>query len=56
MVLNTLVWKGSAKHSEDEVNVKTILVDIFHEEQLEEDFLCNINDHGQVYPLLTRSA
>jgi len=47
MVLNTLVWKGSAKRPEDEVTVQSKVVDIFHEEQLSEDYLCNINDHGQ---------
>ncbi|KEF62036.1 uncharacterized protein A1O9_00008 [Exophiala aquamarina CBS 119918] len=55
MVLNTLVWKGSAKRREDEIAVQFREVDIFHEEQLSEDFLCNINNHGQV-PVLAHSS
>ena len=48
MVLYTLALKGNHKHAKDEINVQTKFVDIFNEEQLEEHFLCNINDHGQV--------
>lgn len=48
MVLYTLTLKGDAKDAKDAINVQTKTVDIFHEEQLEESFLCNINDHGQV--------
>ena len=48
MVMNTLVWKGKAKRPEDEINVETKTVDLFQEEQFDENFLCNVNDHGQV--------
>ncbi|KIV90010.1 hypothetical protein PV10_07360 [Exophiala mesophila] len=48
MILHTLAWKGSARKPEDEIVFQTKEVDIYNEEQLSEDFLCNINDHGQV--------
>lgn len=48
MVLHTLAWRGTAKRPEDEISVQTKVIDIYHEEQLSENFLCNINDHGQV--------
>lgn len=48
MVLHTLALKRSAREPEDEITMQTKVIDIFNEEQLSEDFLCNINDHGQV--------
>jgi hypothetical protein len=47
MVLYTLVLKGPAASPEQEIEVETKVLDIFHHEQLEEDFLCNINKYGQ---------
>ncbi|KAI1614873.1 hypothetical protein EDD37DRAFT_404837 [Exophiala viscosa] len=55
MVLYSLALKGERNDSEDEIKVQTRVVDIFHEEQLEEHFLCDINHHGQVPVLAHRS-
>ena len=48
MVLFTLRLKGAPKTPRDEVAVETKFVDIFHEEQLSEHFLCDVNKEGQV--------
>ena len=48
MVFYTLALRGKPKEAKDEINVQTRAVDLFHEEQFEENFLCNINNHGQV--------
>ncbi|KAK5033476.1 hypothetical protein LTS07_003780 [Exophiala sideris] len=55
MVLYTLALKGDPKTPRNEINVQTKVVDIFHQEQLDEHFLCNINDHGQV-PVLAHDS
>ncbi|KIV86884.1 hypothetical protein PV11_02466 [Exophiala sideris] len=55
MVLYTLALKGDPKSPGNEINVQTKVVDIFHQEQLDEHFLCNINDHGQV-PVLAHDS
>ena len=44
MVLYTL----AVTNAEDELNLEKRLLDIFHEEQFAEHYLCEINDHGQV--------
>jgi hypothetical protein len=49
MVLYTLALRGEPKDPESEMIVDTYEVDIFHEAQLEEQFLCEINAKGQVY-------
>ena len=48
MVLYTSALRGSAKDAEFEMIIHTREVDIFHEEQFEEHFLCDINAKGQV--------
>ena len=48
MVLYTLALRGEAKDPESEMTVETLEVDIFHEKQLDEHFLCEINVEGQV--------
>lgn len=48
MVLYTL----AVTKAEDELNLEKKLLDIFHEEQFTEHFLCDINDHGQVSCLI----
>ena len=48
MVLYTYAVKGKPLKPEDELSWETRSVDIFHEEQYSEHFLCQINDHGQV--------
>ena len=48
MVLYTLALRGEAKDPESEMTVETQEVDIFHEKQLDEHFLCEINAEGQV--------
>ena len=50
MVLFTLRLKGPPKTPEDDIQVETESVDIFHEEQLSEHYLCEINKQGQVCP------
>ena len=48
MVLYTLAFTKA----EDELSLEKRLLDIFHEEQFQEHFLCEINDHGQVCYML----
>ena len=48
MVLYTLALKGTATSLENEIDVEAKVLDIFHQKQLDEDFLCNINKYGQV--------
>ena len=48
MVLYTLALKGTATSPENEIDVEAKVLDIFHEKQLDEEFLCNINKYGQV--------
>lgn len=48
MALYTVALRGQPKDLESEMHIQRRVVDIFHEEQLEEDFLLNVNDHGQV--------
>ena len=47
MVLFTLRLKGSPKTPRDEVEVEIRLVDIFHEEQLSEHFLCDVTKRAR---------
>ena len=47
-VLYTLKLRGEARDRHSEMIVHLHKVDILHEEQLDEHFLCEINDHGQV--------
>ena len=49
MVLYTLRLKGAPKTPEDDIQVEPEPVDIFHEEQLSEHYLCKINKMGQVF-------
>lgn len=48
MVLYTMALRGETKDPESEMTVETLEVDIFHEKQLDEHFLCEINAEGQV--------
>ena len=48
MVLYTYVMKGKPIKEKDSLSWETRTVDIFHEEQLQEHFLREINDQGQV--------
>jgi hypothetical protein len=48
MVRYTFALRGRPRDDSSEINVQEQHVDIFHEEQLSEDFLCNINAMGQV--------
>ena len=49
MVLYTLRLKGPPKTPEGDIQVEPESVDIFHEEQLSEHYLCEINKMGQVF-------
>ena len=51
MVLYTMALKGSATSPENEIDVEAKVLDIFHQRQLDEEFLCNINKYGQVRQL-----
>ena len=44
MVLYTL----AVTKAENELNLEKRVLDIYHEEQFTEHFLCDINDHAQV--------
>ncbi|KAJ9618017.1 hypothetical protein H2204_013247 [Knufia peltigerae] len=44
---------GQPKNGDSEMNVAMQVIDIYHEEQLAEHFLCNVNKLGQVPVLLT---
>jgi hypothetical protein len=48
MVLYTLAIKGEPVSPDAQINVDKKEVNIFDEEQLEEEFLCEINPYGQV--------
>lgn len=48
MALYTLSLRGMPKDGRSEMEVVTQVIDIFHEEQLSEHFLCNVNKYGQV--------
>ena len=48
MTLYTLSLRGMPKDAGSEMEVATQVIDIFHEEQLSEHFLCNVNKYGQV--------
>ena len=48
MVLYTLALRGEPNDPESEMTVDMYEVDIFHEAQFEERFLCEINAKGQV--------
>lgn len=48
MVLYTMALKGSATSPENEIDMEAKVLDIFHQRQLDEEFLCNINKYGQV--------
>jgi hypothetical protein len=47
MVRCTLALRGEPKDPTSAMSVETKVVDIFHEEQLSENFLCEINPEGQ---------
>jgi hypothetical protein len=48
MVRYTLAIRGIAKDNASEMVVEEREIDIFHEEQLEESYLCDVNPKGQV--------
>ncbi|OAL32032.1 hypothetical protein AYO22_00902 [Fonsecaea multimorphosa] len=48
MVLHTIETRGSAKDSASEMAIVPEVIDIFHEGQLSEHYLCDINPEGQV--------
>lgn len=48
MVRYTAAIRGVPKDTESEILIEEQAVDIFHEEQLSEHFLCEINPLGQV--------
>lgn len=48
MVRYTLAIRGIAKDTASEMVVEEREIDIFHEEQLEESYLCDVNPKGQV--------
>jgi hypothetical protein len=48
MVRYTVAIRGAPKDTESEILIEEQAVDIFHEEQLSEHFLCDINPLGQV--------
>lgn len=58
MVRYTIALRGLPKSENAAIMIEEKSVDIFHEEQLSEDFLCNINAKGQVreYLLLDGQA
>ncbi|KIY04204.1 uncharacterized protein Z520_00897 [Fonsecaea multimorphosa CBS 102226] len=55
MVLHTIETRGSAKDSASEMAIVPEVIDIFHEGQLSEHYLCDINPEGQV-PVLYSPA
>ncbi|OAP60326.1 hypothetical protein AYL99_05328 [Fonsecaea erecta] len=55
MVRYTVALRGAPQDAASEVPIQEQSVDIFHEEQLSEHFLTNINPKGQV-PVLTSPA
>ncbi|KAH8683737.1 hypothetical protein BGZ61DRAFT_456240 [Ilyonectria robusta] len=54
MVRMTLAFRGAPKDDASAMDVEERIVDIFHEEQLSEEFLCTVNELGQV-PVLASS-
>lgn len=48
MVRYTIALRGSPRDSKSDIHIHECPVDIFREDQLSEDFLCNINAKGQV--------
>ena len=48
MVRYTAAIRGAPKDPESEILIEEQAIDIFHEEQLSEHFLCEINPLGQV--------
>lgn len=48
MVRYTAAIRGAPKDVESKILIEEQVVDIFHEEQLSEHFLCEINPLGQV--------
>ncbi|KAK2685464.1 hypothetical protein QWA68_015698 [Fusarium oxysporum] len=55
MVRMTLAFRGAPKDDASAMEVEERITDIFHEEQLSEEFLCTINALGQV-PVLASSS
>ena len=51
MVRYTIALRGPPQDASSPILVREQDVDIFHEEQLSEHFLCEINAKGQVYLL-----
>ena len=48
MVRYTIAVMGAPKNPESEILIQVQVIDIFHEEQLSEHYLCEINPLGQV--------
>ena len=48
MVRYTIAVMGAPKNPESEILIQEQVIDIFHEEQLSEHYLCEINPLGQV--------
>jgi hypothetical protein len=48
MVRYTLALRGPPKDASSAIEVHEQEVDVYHEEQLSEQFLCEINPKGQV--------
>lgn len=54
MALYTMSFYGQPKNGDSEMNVAMQVIDIYHEEQLAEHFLCNVNKLGQVRKCLCK--
>jgi hypothetical protein len=52
MVRYTIALRGPPQDASSPILIRDQDMDIFHEEQLSEHFLCEINAKGQVYLLL----
>lgn len=56
MVRYTVALRGPPKDKASEIPIQDQSVDIFHEEQLSEHFLCNVNPKGQVISVSSSST
>jgi hypothetical protein len=52
MVRYTIALRGPPHDASSQILIREQDIDIFHEEQLSEQFLCEINAKGQVYLLI----
>lgn len=56
MVRQTIAIRGFPQDASSEISIKEEVVDIFHEEQFSEQYLCEINPEGQVMILPVNEA